>query len=84
MPRRTTPARATPPGPRPRGDILRQGLVAIRLLGEAPRRRGELADDLGVSLRTAQRILGAIADAGLPLEREERGREAFYSLPARR
>jgi predicted ArsR family transcriptional regulator len=67
----------------PRGDY-RQAIRAMRLLREAPRRPGDLAEALGCSRRTAERFLRVLEDEGEPLEREERGREAWYSLPEAR
>ncbi len=64
-----------------RGATVVAALRAVALLRRQPLRRGDLAAELGVSLSTAQRLLAAVREAGEPLQREERGREAWYSLP---
>lgn len=73
----------SPKPPRARGDLLRQGLVVMRLLREGERRRAELADALACSPRTVDRILRAIESAGEPVTMRREGREAWYSLARR-
>jgi DNA-binding IclR family transcriptional regulator len=63
----------------PRGDY-RQAIRALRLLREAERRPGELAEALGCSRRTVERLLRVIADEGEPLEVRRVGREAWYRI----
>jgi DNA-binding IclR family transcriptional regulator len=77
------------PRPTPRtkpsqADTLRRGLEAIRLLREKPRRTEELAAELGIEQRSAERLLAAIREAGLDLVTEVRNqRHRYYSLPAK-
>ncbi len=63
--------------------MLRQALAAIRLLRERPRRTEEIARELGVPRRTAEKILAGIRDAGLELATEVRGQERYHSLSRR-
>jgi DNA-binding IclR family transcriptional regulator len=63
-----------------RGASITTALRAVALLRKEPRRPGDLADELRVSLSTAKRLLSAIREAGEPLTSERRGREAWYSL----
>ncbi len=62
--------------------ILLRGLEAVRLLRATPISAADLAQLLGVSRDTVERILGSIRTAGLGLVRERHGRELLYSLPA--
>jgi predicted DNA-binding transcriptional regulator YafY len=43
----------------------------------------ELADELGVSVRTTWRLLAAVRAVGLPLERQRDGVRTWYRLQRR-
>jgi DNA-binding transcriptional ArsR family regulator len=62
--------------------ILLRGLEAVRLLRAAPISAADLAQLLGVSRDTVERILASIRTAGLGLASERQGRMIVYSLPA--
>ncbi len=61
--------------------ILVRGLEAIHLLRAAPISAADLAQLLGVSRDTVERILTSMRRAGLKLSVERHGRELLYSLP---
>ncbi len=79
------------PGPtrtrRERGEAVVQILTAIRLLVSSPRQPTVLAQDLGCTYRSVQRLLHGLEAGGLELTKErarnEKGHEStavFYSL----
>lgn len=55
---------------RERGATIAQALDAIAALVDKPHTPQELADALGCSRRTAERLLSAFASAGLPVTSE--------------
>lgn len=61
-------------------DLARTTVRLMRLLREAPHRRADLMDVLGVSRSTADRLLRVLEEEGEPLTKSVRGREAWYRL----
>jgi DNA-binding IclR family transcriptional regulator len=53
----------------------------LRLLITAPQTPGELAQQLGCSRKTVERLLTALEEAGLTLQAERRGAHVHYRLP---
>lgn len=64
-----------------RGTAVVQILDAIRLLVAKPHRPADLVIVLGCSRSTVDRLLVSLQAAGLALEVERKGPNAFYSLP---
>ena len=62
--------------------IAEQTLDAVRLLLRGEHRPGDMAEALGTSRRTVERLLRAMERSDVPLEVRREGREAFYSIPS--
>jgi predicted DNA-binding transcriptional regulator YafY len=63
--------------------MVRLAVRLLRLLTADGWTVYELADELGVSVRTTWRMLAAVRAVGLPLECQRRGPRTWYRLPRR-
>jgi predicted DNA-binding transcriptional regulator YafY len=68
------------PAPRTQVETMRRGIEMARMLREKPRRVQEIADELGLERRVAERLLAGLREAGLEIDTEVRARERYHSL----
>jgi hypothetical protein len=81
MGRKAAAAKASVENPRrERGAMTAVVLRAIGLLVASPRRPLDLMGELDLSRRSVERLLRGIKAAGLDLEVERSGNEAYYRL----
>lgn len=65
---------------RERGNGVRETLLALRALVAKRWTTAELAKELGQSVRTAQRLVGGVEAAGVPVGQEREGRNVYYRI----